>query len=86
MNFANQKQLKIENLRANARQLGIDMNQFNDNMKTRQFKKIINEDIEIAKEAGVRGTPTFFVNGRKLVGAKPLTEFEKIIDVIMKEN
>jgi protein-disulfide isomerase len=86
MNFANQKQLKIENLRANARQLGIDMNQFNDNMKTRQFKKIINEDIEIAKEVGVRGTPTFFVNGRKLVGAKPLTEFEKIIDVIMNEN
>lgn len=86
MNFSNQKQLKIENLRANARQLGLDMKQFNDNMKTGQFKKVINEDMEIAKKAGVRGTPTFFVNGRKMVGAKSLTEFEKIIDVIMKEN
>ncbi len=35
---------------------------------------------EDAKQLGVSGTPTFFVNGRKLVGAQPIERFRKAID------
>ena len=31
-------------------------------------------------EAAVGGTPTFFINGRRLVGAYPLSYFKQIID------
>jgi protein-disulfide isomerase len=31
-------------------------------------------------EAAVGGTPTFFINGRRLVGAYPLAYFKEIID------
>jgi protein-disulfide isomerase len=35
---------------------------------------------QIAKALGVPGTPAFFINGRKLVGALPLADFEQVID------
>jgi protein-disulfide isomerase len=31
-------------------------------------------------QLGITGTPTFFINGRQLVGAQPATTFQKIID------
>jgi protein-disulfide isomerase len=31
-------------------------------------------------EAGVNGTPAFFINGRLISGAQPFEEFRKIID------
>jgi protein-disulfide isomerase len=32
---------------------------------------------------GVESTPTFFVNGKRVLGAQPLAEFEKIIDPLL---
>ena len=29
---------------------------------------------------GAQGTPTFFINGKKLVGAQPLDAFKQLID------
>jgi protein-disulfide isomerase len=31
-------------------------------------------------EAGVNGTPAFFINGRMLSGAQPFETFKRIID------
>ncbi len=38
-------------------------------------------DAALFKRLGVRATPTFFINGRYLVGALPIGDFEKVIDV-----
>lgn len=84
--FANQKQINLDNLKSYAKDLNLDMNKFNDDLESHRFKKIVDEDIKKGKEVGVRGTPTFFINGRKLVGAKPLAEFQKVIDRLMKEK
>lgn len=35
---------------------------------------------DLATSLGVEGTPTFFVNGRRLVGARPLDAFRALID------
>jgi protein-disulfide isomerase len=82
--FANQKKLKIDNLKSYAQELNLDMNKFNEDLETHQFKKVVDGDVKIAKSLGVRGTPTFFINGKKLVGAKPFTEFKKAIDPLIK--
>lgn len=39
----------------------------------------IEADLALGEAAGVRGTPTFFVNGRRLVGARPEADFEQVI-------
>ena len=40
----------------------------------------VNLDVQEGARLGVTGTPTFFINGRELVGAQPATAFQKIID------
>ncbi|MBT8401699.1 MAG: DsbA family protein [Rhodothermia bacterium] len=41
---------------------------------------------ETAKKYGATGTPAFFVNGRFLSGAQPLSAFEEIIEEILKTD
>ena len=84
--FDNQKQLSIDNLKSYAKELNLDMKIFNADLESHRFKKVIEEDMKIARGLGVRGTPTFFINGKKMVGAKPLTEFQKVIDGLLKKK
>ncbi len=77
--FNNQKQMEIENLKSYAEELGLNMEQFNQDLETHRYKKVVDEDMKLGQGAGVRGTPTFFINGKKVVGAKPLSEFQKVI-------
>jgi protein-disulfide isomerase len=37
-------------------------------------------DVALAEKLGVSGTPTFFVNGRRITGARPLAEFRRLVD------
>src|SRR6185312_13843808 len=43
-------------------------------------KKEIDADADLSEDFQASGTPHFFVNGRRLVGAQPQEKFEKIID------
>jgi protein-disulfide isomerase len=43
-------------------------------------KKEIDADNELSQDFQASGTPHFFINGRRLVGAQPVEKFEKIID------
>jgi protein-disulfide isomerase len=80
--FAKQKEISLDKLKGYAQELNLDMKKFNEDLETHRYKKTVDEDMKLAKGAGVRGTPTFFINGKKLVGAKPVTAFQKIIDGI----
>ncbi|MCK5422899.1 MAG: DsbA family protein, partial [Deltaproteobacteria bacterium] len=82
--FANQKQINIDTLKGYAKELNLDMSAFNNDIESHKYKKVIDSDMKLARGAGVRGTPTFFINGKKLVGAKPLTAFQEVIDGINK--
>jgi protein-disulfide isomerase len=48
-------------------------------------KKEIDADNDLAQDFQASGTPHFFVNGRRLVGAQPVEKFEKIIDEEIKK-
>ncbi|RJO65839.1 MAG: thioredoxin [Myxococcales bacterium] len=78
--FANQQALKRENLEAYAKEIGLNMDKFKKALDSGAFKAQIDEDKKAAEAAGARGTPTFFVNGRKIVGAQPVENFKKLID------
>jgi predicted DsbA family dithiol-disulfide isomerase len=47
----------------------------------------IHGDERLAKRLGVTGTPTFFINGRKVAGAQPVGAFKALIELeIRKAN
>ncbi len=46
----------------------------------KKYLTITHADSDLADAIGVRGTPSFFINGRKLVGAQPLGSFTALID------
>lgn len=41
---------------------------------------MVDADIKMGNDAGVNGTPAFFINGRMISGAQPFEAFKKIID------
>ncbi len=45
-----------------------------------KYRQAVADDVQEAARLGASGTPTFFINGRLLVGAQPLTAFQKVID------
>jgi protein-disulfide isomerase len=51
-----------------AADIGLDLKAFNSCLDSGRGLKVVQEDIEAGIKAGIRGTPTLFVNGRRLGG------------------
>lgn len=49
-------------------------------IKTHKYKAQIEQDQDLADEVQASGTPHFFINGQRLVGAQPLEKFREVID------
>jgi Na+/H+ antiporter NhaA len=52
-----------------AADIGLDLDQFSEDLRRRRYASRVAEDVSSADESGVTGTPTFFVNGRRHQGA-----------------
>ncbi len=78
--FENRKNLSRRDLESYAKELGLDMRRFKEDMDSHAYSSSIKKDLETAKEFGINGTPTTFVNGKKISGARATEDFEKIID------
>jgi len=63
--FENQLHLELDRLRGYARQLGLDLARFGADMVEGGRVQRIRDEMEGGRRSGVRGTPTFFVNGRR---------------------
>ena len=81
--FANQRALSPEQIDGYARQLGLDMDRFKADMASEEVKAQVEADRRLARRAGVRGTPTVFVNGR-LVQDRTVDGYRKLIDALLK--
>jgi protein-disulfide isomerase len=78
--FANQKDLKPERYEEYAAELGLDLEQFKQDVVSDEVKNRVNADKKEAARVGNSGTPGFYVNGRYLRGAKPFAAFKAVID------
>ncbi|WP_127359173.1 Na+/H+ antiporter NhaA [Actinacidiphila soli] len=65
----NQDALEIRDLLRYAEQLNLDMERFRRCLHQRPGAARVAEDVESADLSGVSGTPSFFINGRRHVGA-----------------
>jgi len=87
--FANQRNLGSEKeafIVATAKKVGADVARMKKDMESEKVIQIVNKDIEEGKAMGVRGTPAFLVNGIFVSGARPASDFEMIIERLLKEN
>lgn len=78
--FENQQTLSRETYERIAQEIGLNMTRFRADLDNHTHKAAIEASQQQAATLGARGTPAFFVNGRKLRGAQPFEGFKTIID------
>jgi protein-disulfide isomerase len=85
--FENQGGLSFTNakLKQYAQELGLKTSSFSPCLDSDKYVKKVEGETAGAGFVGVRGTPTFFVNGRRLVGAQPFEIFQKVIEEQLKK-
>ena len=64
--FKNTKKLQDEDLKKYAQEVGLDVQQFEKDFKSEEVNKLVQADLAEAKKAKVNGTPTLFLNGKRV--------------------
>lgn len=78
--FDNQQALDRPNLEKYADQLRLDMIKFKQCLDSAEKSAKVQKELKEGEEAGVRSTPTLFVNGKILVGNLPQEAIEEVIN------
>lgn len=72
-----------ENLIAYAKELGLDSAKFEPCLQSDATLQRVTTDTNEGRQVGVSGTPTFFINGKPLVGAQPAEVFKSQLDAAL---
>ena len=78
--FENQESLTEAKFIEIATKLELDVDKFKKDMNNEAYEKQVADDMAVATQLGVRGTPGFFVNGVQVRGARPLPYFKELVD------
>lgn len=78
--------LDLESLRAYAAEAGLDGRPFADCLESGRKAQIVAKDLADGVAYGVTATPTFFINGRRVIGAATLAEFEAQISAALRQT
>ncbi len=78
--YENAPKASPEHLKAFAHEVGLDDRAFEQCLASGKHRAAVQRDVEEGQRLGVTGTPTFFINGRRLTGAQPLETFAQAID------
>lgn len=63
-----------------AERTGLDVDEFTKDMDSALTAKLVQHDFNEGLTIGISGTPSFLINGVPIIGAMPLTDFEKAIE------
>jgi protein-disulfide isomerase len=77
--FDHQDALRPADLLNYARELGLDVERFERELRRHEYSARIARDIQSADLSGVTGTPSFFVNGQRHYGAYDLASLESAV-------
>jgi Na+/H+ antiporter NhaA len=77
--LAHQDELRPSELVRHARDLGLDVERFWDELRRREYAPRVAEDVASADASGVTGTPTFFINGRRYTGAYDIDTLTAVV-------
>lgn len=77
--FRNQEELSNGTLAEHGQAAGLDVTRFTQCVTGKETASEVAADQAEADRLGVDGTPTFYINGRKIVGAQPPGVFNEVI-------
>ena len=83
--FENYRALNDAKIQEIARELELDMEGFNRDMRDSSIQKLVARDIEDGQQIGIEGVPTIFVNG-KLPKHGRLQGIENLIEAELKKE
>jgi protein-disulfide isomerase len=72
--------LDDDDLAARAASLKLDARTFAECLASDRYHEAIAAEFDLGSNAGVTGTPAYFINGRLVSGARPFPDFAEIID------
>ncbi len=78
--WSKQQALQVDKLKEYAKELKLNAKKFDECLDSGKYTKLVEENVEVGANAGAQGTPSFFINGIFLSGARPVGDFKKIID------
>ncbi len=82
--FANAPALSVNDLKDYAAQVGLDTTKFNQCLDSGQNQAKVNQSLnEAQRQYAFPGTPSFLINGRKLVGPPSFETLKSTIDSIL---
>ena len=82
--FENQRKLTVRYLKSLAMDLGLDLSQFDRDSQSEAILNKIENDFESGIRSGVNATPTFFINGTRLLTYDET--YESLADAIQLES
>lgn len=83
--FAVYNQLTPENVTKAAEKLELDMKKFEADRNAPESEKLVQADMKLAQEVGVTGTPTFFLNGKRL-STRDVAVIKTMIEAELKKK
>ena len=83
--FANQKELSDAKVESIAKEIGLNMEQFNKDLKDPTIVSLIDRDLNDGLQANIRKTPTIVING-KLLTKESLSGFQEAIETALKKK
>lgn len=78
--FESQPRLDDDDLVRIGAKLGLDAGRVKSAIRDKKHKAEIDADTTLADDVAATGTPHFFINGRRMVGAQPIEKFQTMID------
>ena len=81
--FKNNRELGFDKLKEYAGQIGLDVARWEKDFNASETQQQIEKDMADGRAADVQGTPTFFVNGKR-VANRSVEGFKQMIDEVLK--
>ena len=78
--FENQKAIERDALEKYAKEVGLKVDQFKKALDGKEFAAKVDADVKLGNEVGVSGTPSMFINGKKVQNPTDLAAVSKMID------
>ena len=82
--FENLKGINEAKVQEIATEIGLDVEKLNQDAKDPAIQQLIARDLNNGRQSGVRGTPTIFVNGKRL-NNRSLQGFQQAIDAALRK-
>jgi protein-disulfide isomerase len=83
--FQNYKEISFDKLKEWAGKINLDVARWERDYNSPEVQQEIDRDMQLARSTDVTGTPTFFVNGKRVMN-RSVEGFKEMIDAVLKEG